>query len=200
MSLYWKKPQVLNTIKILLAIAGEVNPGDKQHSLENVVKVTSGSTEDAALFIDALYKQIVLAGTHLAPSIRVAEAAKVIENVQRDVNIALMNELSVLFDKLEIRTSDVLAAAKTKWNRLQAGLVGGHCIGVDPYYLAQGSTIRLSAEMILSGRRINDSMPTYVATIVIKLLEHEVNIPNSRLLVLGITFKEDCQIQEILKS
>ena len=173
-----------------------VNPGDKGRTLETIVKVTSGSTDEAADFIDALYKQIVTAGTHRAQSIRIAEAAKVIENIQRDVNIALMNELSILFEKLGIPTADVLAAARTKWNFLdfRPGLVGGHCIGVDPYYLThKAQQIGYHPEIILSGRRINDSMPEHIATNVIRyLMNYRVNLENARMLVLGLTFKEDC--------
>jgi UDP-N-acetyl-D-galactosamine dehydrogenase len=173
-----------------------VNPGDKKHTIEKVLKVTSGSTPEIALQVDALYKNVITAGTHLAPSIKVAEAAKVIENSQRDINIAFVNELAKIFNILGINTSDVLAAARTKWNFLPfvPGLVGGHCIGVDPYYLAQkAQQVGYHPEIILAGRRMNDSMASYVASQVIKLmLQHDIEIKNSEVLVLGVTFKENC--------
>ena len=173
-----------------------INPGDKEHRLPTIRKVTSGSTPEVAQMVDALYRQIITAGTHLASSIRVAEAAKVIENTQRDVNIALMNELSLIFGKLGIDTLEVLQAAGTKWNFLpfRPGLVGGHCIGVDPYYLThKAQEVGYHPEVILAGRRINDHMATHVAEEVIKLMLRK-NIPvlNSRILVLGLTFKENC--------
>ena len=173
-----------------------INPGDKQHRLSSIVKVTSGSTPAAALFVDRLYQSIIPVGTHRAPSIRVAEAAKVIENTQRDVNIALINELAILFRKLGIDTQAVLDAAGTKWNFLpfRPGLVGGHCIGVDPYYLThKAQEIGVHPEMILAGRRINDQMGDYVAGEVVKLMaRRRLPISESRILVLGLTFKENC--------
>lgn len=172
-----------------------INPGDKTHRLTTIVKVTSGSTPEAADFIDDLYRKIIIAGTHKASSIRVAEAAKVIENTQRDVNIALINELALLFNKMGIDTESVLEAAGTKWNFLpfRPGLVGGHCIGVDPYYLTyKAQSIGHNPEMILAGRRINDSMGGYVASQVVKaLLNKESYVPDARVLILGITFKEN---------
>lgn len=172
-----------------------INPGDKERRVTNIVKVTSGSTPEAADFIDELYKQVVKAGTHKAPTIKVAEAAKVIENTQRDVNIALMNELAILFNKLGINTQDVLAAAGTKWNFLKftPGLVGGHCIGVDPYYLThKAQSVGHHPEMILAGRRINDGMGQHVASQLVKeMAKQGVQIKGSRVLVLGLTFKEN---------
>jgi UDP-N-acetyl-D-glucosamine/UDP-N-acetyl-D-galactosamine dehydrogenase len=173
-----------------------INPGDKQHRLPSIRKVTSGSTPAVADFVDALYASIVTAGTHKAPSLMVAEAAKVIENTQRDVNIGLINELALIFEKLGIDTSDVLEAAGTKWNFLpfRPGLVGGHCIGVDPYYLtAKAEEVGYRPEMILAGRRLNDSMAEYVANRVLKLMIRKNIAPSgSRVLVLGLTFKENC--------
>lgn len=173
-----------------------INPGDKVHRLETIVKVTSGSTPEVADLIDSLYRQVVPAGTHKASSIRVAEAAKVIENTQRDVNIALMNELSLIFQRLGIDTMEVLEASGTKWNFLpfRPGLVGGHCIGVDPYYLThKAQEIGYHPEVILAGRRINDSIGGYVADKAVKLmLQRSLPVINSRVLVLGLTFKEDC--------
>ncbi len=173
-----------------------INPGDKQHRVNTIKKVVSGSTEYAADFIDKLYSSIILAGTHKAPSIRVAEAAKVIENTQRDINIAFINELALIFDKLNIDTHDVLDAAKTKWNFLpfQPGLVGGHCIGVDPYYLTyKAKAIGYHPEIILAGRRLNDAMGSFVASQTIKLMIKKGHIiKDSKVLVLGITFKENC--------
>jgi UDP-N-acetyl-D-galactosamine dehydrogenase len=173
-----------------------INPGDKQHRLPSIKKVTSGSTPAVAAEVDALYRQVVTAGTHLAGSIRVAEAAKVIENTQRDVNIALMNELSLIFHKLGIDTLEVLQAAGTKWNFLpfRPGLVGGHCIGVDPYYLThKAQEVGHHPEIILAGRRINDSMATHVANQTVKLmLRKGLNVLGDKVLVLGLTFKEDC--------
>ena len=173
-----------------------INPGDKEHTVTKILKVTSGSTPEVAKEIDELYKSIIEAGTHLASSIKVAEAAKVIENSQRDINIAFVNELALIFDKLGIDTSDVLEAAGTKWNflKFKPGLVGGHCIGVDPYYLAyKAKEIGYHPEIILAGRRTNDNMGIFVANKVIKLMIHKGHtIKGSRVLVLGITFKENC--------
>jgi len=173
-----------------------INPGDKEHRLATIKKVTSGSTPEVAAAVDALYASIIPAGTHLASSIRVAEAAKVIENTQRDVNIALINELAVLFNRLGIDTGEVLAAAGTKWNFLpfRPGLVGGHCIGVDPYYLThKAQEVGHHPEVILAGRRINDNMGKYVAEQVIKLMVRRgINPVGARVLVLGLAFKEDC--------
>lgn len=173
-----------------------INPGDKVNKVNNIIKVTSGSNKDIGKIVDDLYSSIIDAGTHLAPSIKVAEAAKVIENAQRDINIAFVNELSKIFNLLDINTKDVLDAASTKWNFLKfsPGLVGGHCIGVDPYYLAQVAQENgYHPEIILSGRRLNDSMGKYVADRVIKLMINKgKKIKNSKILVLGITFKENC--------
>ena len=173
-----------------------INPGDKNHRLRDIVKVTSGSNYETATLIDELYGSIITAGTHLAPSIKVAEAAKVIENTQRDVNIALINELSIIFNKLDIDTQDVLKAAGTKWNFLpfRPGLVGGHCIGVDPYYLThKAQAVGYHPEMILAGRRINDGMGKYVANqLVKKMISKKIQIAGSRILVMGLTFKENC--------
>ncbi len=173
-----------------------INPGDKVHTLVNILKITSGSTPEAADFIDGLYRAIVVAGTHKAPSIKVAEAAKVIENSQRDINIAFVNELAKIFALLEIDTQAVLQAAGTKWNFLpfKPGLVGGHCTGVDPYYLAQrAQEAGYHPEIILAGRRLNDGMGTHVALEVIKLMvKKELPVKNADVLVLGFTFKENC--------
>ena len=173
-----------------------VNPGDKVHTVTTIKKITSGSTPQIAEEIDALYRSIVTAGTHKAPSIKVAEAAKVIENSQRDINIAFVNELSLIFEKLGIDTLDVLEAAGTKWNFLpfRPGLVGGHCIGVDPYYLThKAQAVGYNPEVILAGRRINDNMGIYVANKVVKLMiQKNKKIKGSKVLVLGITFKENC--------
>ena len=173
-----------------------INPGDKQHTVENIKKVTSGSTPEIGKYINDIYSSVIKAGTHLAPSIKVAEAAKVIENSQRDINIAFVNELSKIFNKMGIDTLDVLEAAGTKWNFLpfRPGLVGGHCIGVDPYYLAQcAQRYGYNPEIILAGRRMNDSMGEYVATETIKLmLKKGIQVLGSRLLLLGFTFKENC--------
>jgi UDP-N-acetyl-D-galactosamine dehydrogenase len=173
-----------------------INPGDKEHRLATIKKVTSGSTPEAARYVDALYRSIILAGTHLASSIRVAEAAKVIENTQRDVNIALINELALIFHRLGLDTQEVLEAAGSKWNFLpfRPGLVGGHCIGVDPYYLThKAQAIGYHPEVILAGRRLNDSMGSYVASQVIKLMtQRGLLAKGSRVLVLGLTFKENC--------
>ena len=173
-----------------------INPGDKEHTVTKILKVTSGSTPEIAKEIDALYASVITAGTHLAPSIKVAEAAKVIENAQRDINIAFVNELALIFDKLNIDTHDVLAASGTKWNFLpfKPGLVGGHCIGVDPYYLTyKAKEVGYHPEVILSGRRINDNMGIHVANKVVKLMIHKGHtVKGARVLVLGITFKENC--------
>lgn len=173
-----------------------INPGDKVHRVVNITKVTSGSTTEIADKVDALYASIITAGTYKASSIRVAEAAKVIENTQRDVNIGLINELSFIFNRLGIDTEEVLKAAGTKWNFLpfRPGLVGGHCIGVDPYYLTyKAQEIGYNPEMILAGRRINDSMGEYVVTQVIKLmLEKRIHINGAKILMMGLTFKENC--------
>jgi UDP-N-acetyl-D-galactosamine dehydrogenase len=173
-----------------------INPGDREHRLETIMKVTSGSTPEAAEFVDALYRRIIAAGTHKASSIRVAEAAKVIENTQRDLNIALVNELALIFNRLGIDTSEVLAAAGTKWNFLpfRPGLVGGHCIGVDPYYLThKAQQIGYHPEVILSGRRINDGMGSHVAQRVIKLMtQRRIHAVGANVLVLGLAFKENC--------
>lgn len=173
-----------------------INPGDKLRRLTNILKITSGSTAEAALFVDSLYRRIVTAGTHLASSIKVAEAAKVIENTQRDVNIALVNELAQIFKRLGINTEDVLNAAGTKWNFLpfRPGLVGGHCIGVDPYYLAhKAQQTGYFPEIITAARRINDNMGVYVATEVMRLMtQKRIHIVDSRILVMGLAFKENC--------
>jgi UDP-N-acetyl-D-galactosamine dehydrogenase len=173
-----------------------INPGDKEHRLPSIKKVTSGSTPEVADFVDSLYRAVVHAGTHKASSIRVAEAAKVIENTQRDVNIALINELALLFNRLGIDTEEVLQAAGSKWNFLpfRPGLVGGHCIGVDPYYLThKAQEIGFHPEMILAGRRTNDSMANYVAAQIVKLMAgKKILAKGSRVLVLGLTFKENC--------
>ena len=173
-----------------------INPGDKQHRLTNTIKVTAGSTPATADFVDALYASIVSAGTHRVDSIRVAEAAKVIENTQRDINIALVNELALIFNRLDIDTEAVLRAAGTKWNFLpfRPGLVGGHCIGVDPYYLThKAEAVGYHPQVILAGRRINDGMGTYVAESVVRLmLRRRINVVGARVLVLGLSFKENC--------
>ncbi|ANJ67718.1 Vi polysaccharide biosynthesis protein VipA/TviB [Halothiobacillus diazotrophicus] len=173
-----------------------INPGDKAHRLPDIKKVTSGSTPETARIVDDLYRSIITAGTHLAPSIKVAEAAKVIENTQRDVNIALINELAILFNKLGLDTGAVLEAAGTKWNFLpfRPGLVGGHCIGVDPYYLThKAQEVGHHPEMILAGRRINDGMGAYVASQMIKaMLKKGIRVQGARILVMGLTFKENC--------
>jgi UDP-N-acetyl-D-galactosamine dehydrogenase len=173
-----------------------INPGDKAHRVTTIKKVTSGSTPEIADQVDALYKLIIKAGTHKASSLKVAEAAKVIENSQRDVNIAFVNELALIFERIGIDTSEVLEAAGTKWNFLpfRPGLVGGHCIGVDPYYLThKAESLGYHSEVILSGRRINDNMGIHIANKVVKLMAHnELPIHNANVLVLGITFKENC--------
>jgi UDP-N-acetyl-D-galactosamine dehydrogenase len=173
-----------------------INPGDKLHRLPDIKKVTSGSTPEVARYVDLLYQKIINAGTHMAPSIRVAEAAKVIENTQRDLNIALINELAIIFNKMQIDTEAVLQAAGTKWNFLpfRPGLVGGHCIGVDPYYLThKAQSIGYRSEVILAGRRLNDSMGSYVASQLIKSMSSKgIQINSSSVLILGATFKENC--------
>jgi UDP-N-acetyl-D-galactosamine dehydrogenase len=173
-----------------------INPGDKEHTVTKILKVTSGSTPEIAECIDQLYKSIITAGTHKAPSIKVAEAAKVIENSQRDINIAFVNELSKIFNLMGIDTLEVLEAAGTKWNflKFKPGLVGGHCIGVDPYYLAQkAQEVGYHPEIILAGRRLNDSMGKHVATEVVKLMmRKDLKVIDSKVLILGFTFKEDC--------
>jgi len=173
-----------------------INPGDKEHRLTTIKKITSGSTPEAADFVDKLYSSIIRAGTHRASSIKVAEAAKVIENTQRDVNIALINELALIFNRLGIDTEEVLKAAGSKWNFLKftPGLVGGHCIGVDPYYLThKAQEIGYHPEMILAGRRLNDNMALYVAQEISKLMgQKKIHVNGARALVLGITFKENC--------
>jgi UDP-N-acetyl-D-galactosamine dehydrogenase len=174
----------------------KINPGDKTNTLTSIKKVTSGSTPEVAKIVDKLYNKIINAGTHLAPSIKVAEASKAIENAQRDVNISFINELALIFDKIGIDTQDVLDAAGTKWNFLKykPGLVGGHCIGVDPYYLAhKAESLGYYPQVILSGRRVNDNMGIFVANKVVKLLIQKGNlIRGARALILGVTFKENC--------
>jgi UDP-N-acetyl-D-glucosamine/UDP-N-acetyl-D-galactosamine dehydrogenase len=187
-----------------------INPGDKEHTVDKILKITSGSTPEIAQKVNQLYQSVITAGTYLAPSIKVAEAAKVIENSQRDINIAFVNELSKIFNLLEIDTYDVLEAAGTKWNFLpfKPGLVGGHCIGVDPYYLAQKAQQKgYNPEIILAGRRLNDSMGDYVASQVVKLMiKKGITIADANLLLLGITFKENCpdvrntKIVDVIKS
>lgn len=173
-----------------------INPGDKEHTVEKILKVTAGSTPEIGKKVNELYASVITAGTHLAPSIKVAEAAKVIENSQRDINIAFVNELAKIFNMMNIDTQDVLEAAGTKWNFLpfKPGLVGGHCIGVDPYYLAQkAQEMGYHPEIILAGRRMNDSMGHYVSSEVVKLmLKNDIKVKDSNVLILGITFKENC--------
>lgn len=173
-----------------------INPGDKEHRLPNIKKVTSGSTPDIAILVDSLYREIIIAGTHRAESIKVAEAAKVIENTQRDLNIALINELAIIFNKMGIDTEDVLRAAGTKWNFLpfRPGLVGGHCIGVDPYYLThKAQAIGYHPEIILSGRRLNDSMGAYVVSQLVKLMtRRRIQVDSAKVLIMGLAFKENC--------
>jgi len=173
-----------------------INPGDKEHTVTKILKITSGSTPEIGKKVDELYASIITAGTHLAPTIKVAEAAKVIENSQRDINIAFVNELSMIFNRLDINTNDVLAAAGTKWNFLpfKPGLVGGHCIGVDPYYLThKAQEVGYNPEIILAGRRLNDNMGTYVANQLIKLMiKSGQTVVKAKVLILGITFKENC--------
>ena len=173
-----------------------INPGDKTHRVSNIKKVTSGSTQEVSLLVDALYQEIIVAGTHRASSIRVAEAAKVIENTQRDVNIALINELALIFNRMGIDTEAVLQAAGTKWNFLpfRPGLVGGHCIGVDPYYLThKAQSIGYHPEIILAGRRLNDAMGAYVVSQLVKAMtRRRIHVQGARVLVMGLTFKENC--------
>ncbi|MGG4605769.1 Vi polysaccharide biosynthesis UDP-N-acetylglucosamine C-6 dehydrogenase TviB [Paenalcaligenes sp. Me131] len=173
-----------------------INPGDKEHRVSTIKKVTSGSSPEIADVVDSLYQEIIVAGTHKAPSIRVAEAAKVIENTQRDVNIALINELAIIFNKLDIDTQAVLEAAGTKWNFLpfKPGLVGGHCIGVDPYYLThKAQAIGYHPEIILAGRRLNDGMGAYVASQLVKnMVKRRIQVDGARVLIMGLTFKENC--------
>lgn len=173
-----------------------INPGDKEHRVTNILKVTSGSTPEVAQIVDELYRSIIVAGTHKASSIKVAEAAKVIENTQRDLNIALVNELAIIFNKLDIDTEEVLVAAGTKWNFLpyRPGLVGGHCIGVDPYYLTHKSqAVGYFPDVILAGRRINSGMGAYVAGEMVKaMMKKRIHVNGSRILVMGLTFKENC--------
>ena len=187
-----------------------INPGDKEHTVEKILKVTAGSTPEVGEKVNNLYAEVITAGTHLAPTIKVAEAAKVIENSQRDINIAFVNELAKIFNMMGIDTQDVLEAAGTKWNFLpfKPGLVGGHCIGVDPYYLAQkAQEIGYHPEIILAGRRMNDSMGQYVASELVKLmLQNDIKVKASKILVLGITFKENCpdvrntKVVDVIKS
>jgi UDP-N-acetyl-D-glucosamine/UDP-N-acetyl-D-galactosamine dehydrogenase len=173
-----------------------INPGDKQHRVHNITKITSGSTPDVAEYVDQLYRRIVVVGTHKASSIKVAEAAKVIENTQRDINIALINELSLIFKRLNIDTLEVLEAAGTKWNFLpfRPGLVGGHCISVDPYYLThKAQQVGYNPEVILAGRRINDGMGTFIADSVVKMMtQRKTHVVGSNILIMGLTFKENC--------
>ena len=173
-----------------------INPGDKEHRVTNILKVTSGSTPEIAEIVDQLYKSIIIAGTYKASSIKVAEAAKVIENTQRDVNIALINELSIIFNKLNIDTLEVLEAAGTKWNFLpfRPGLVGGHCIGVDPYYLThKAQSVGYHPEMILAGRKLNDGMGAYVVSQLVKqMLKNRIQVDGANVLIMGLTFKENC--------
>lgn len=187
-----------------------INPGDKEHTIEKILKVTSGSTPQIGEIVNDLYKSVITAGTHLAPTIKVAEASKVIENSQRDVNIAFVNELAKIFNLLNINTNDVLEAAGTKWNfhPFKPGLVGGHCIGVDPYYLAQKAQENgYNPEIILAGRRLNDGMGNYVAGELIKvMIKKDIKVKNSKILVLGFTFKENCpdvrntKVIDVIKS
>ncbi|WP_026915699.1 nucleotide sugar dehydrogenase [Christiangramia portivictoriae] len=187
-----------------------INPGDKEHTVEKILKVTAGSTPEIGEQVNNLYAEVITAGTHLAPTIKVAEAAKVIENSQRDINIAFVNELAKIFNMMGIDTQDVLEAAGTKWNFLpfKPGLVGGHCIGVDPYYLAQkAQEIGYHPEIILAGRRMNDSMGQYVASELVKLmLQNDIKVKASKILILGITFKENCpdvrntKVVDVIKS
>jgi UDP-N-acetyl-D-galactosamine dehydrogenase len=174
-----------------------INPGDKQRQLPDIMKITSGSTPETAAFVDALYRKVIRAGTYPASSIRVAEAAKVIENTQRDLNIALVNELAIIFNRLGIDTEEVLEAAGTKWNFLpfRPGLVGGHCIGIDPYYLTyRAQAVGYIPDVILAGRRINSNMGVYVADELVKaMLRKRLHVADARVLVLGLTFKENCK-------
>jgi len=187
---------VLNKDYFLGYSPERINPGDKEHRVTNILKVTSGSTDEIADYVDNLYRSIITAGTYKASSIKVAEAAKVIENTQRDINIALINELAIIFDRLNIDTLEVLEAAGTKWNFLpfRPGLVGGHCISVDPYYLThKAQEVGYNPEIILAGRRINDNMGSFITNQVIKLmLQNRIQVVDSRILILGLAFKEDC--------
>lgn len=173
-----------------------INPGDKKHQIDNIKKITSGSTPEIASLIDKLYNEIIVAGTHKATSIKVAEAAKIIENTQRDLNIALINELSIIFNKMDIDTEEILKAAGTKWNFLnfKPGLVGGHCIGIDPYYLThKAESVGYQPEIILAGRKLNDSMGIYVASQFIKAMSKKtIKIKNAKILIMGLAFKENC--------
>lgn len=173
-----------------------INPGDKKHRIDNIKKITSGSTSEIANLIDKLYNEIIVAGTHKATSIKVAEAAKIIENTQRDLNIALINELSIIFNKMDIDTEEILKAAGTKWNFLnfKPGLVGGHCIGIDPYYLThKAESVGYQPEIILAGRKLNDSMGIYVASQFIKAMSKKtIKIKNAKILIMGLSFKENC--------
>ena len=173
-----------------------INPGDKKRSVSDIVKITSGSNNSATKFVDELYKKIIKAGTHPVSSIKVAEAAKVIENTQRDINIALMNELSIIFDKLNLDTNEVIDAASTKWNFIdfRPGLVGGHCIGIDPYYLTyRAEQIGIYSQLVLAGRRVNNGMVDHVVSKLIKkMLQKKINVSGARALFMGITFKENC--------
>ncbi|MCF6207466.1 MAG: nucleotide sugar dehydrogenase, partial [Sulfurovum sp.] len=173
-----------------------INPGDKEHTVTKILKITSGSTPEVAKIIDDLYKSIITAGTHLAPTIKVAEAAKVIENTQRDVNIALMNELAMIFDRMGINTNDVIEAAATKWNfiKLTPGLVGGHCIGVDPYYLThKAQALGYMPNLILGARQINNGMSKLIADKAVKyMVKYDKKLNGAKVLVLGVTFKENC--------
>lgn len=173
-----------------------INPGDKEHTVDKILKVTSGSTPEIGIIVDDLYRSVISAGTHLAPTIKVAEASKVIENSQRDINIAFINELAKIFSLMNIDTHDVLEAAGTKWNflKFKPGLVGGHCIGVDPFYLAQkAQEVGYYSELILAARRLNDSMGSFVASQVVKLMiKNDIKVKNAKILNLGITFKENC--------
>ena len=173
-----------------------INPGDKKHRIDNIKKITSGSTPEIAVLIDKLYNEIIIAGTYKATSIKVAEAAKIIENTQRDLNIALINELSIIFNKMDIDTEEVLKAAGTKWNFLnfKPGLVGGHCIGIDPYYLThKAESVGYQPEIILAGRKLNDNMGIYVASQLIETMtQKSIKIKNAKILIMGLTFKENC--------
>ena len=173
-----------------------INPGDKKHRINNIKKITSGSTSEIAILIDKLYNEIISAGTYKTTSIKVAEAAKIIENTQRDLNIALINELSIIFNKMDIDTEEVLKAAGTKWNFLnfKPGLVGGHCIGIDPYYLThKAESVGYQPEIILAGRKLNDNMGIYVASQLIKTMKQKsIKIKNAKILIMGLTFKENC--------
>lgn len=192
-----KKSGLIMNVDFFIGYSPErINPGDKNHSVTSILKVTSGSNKETATFVDKLYGSIISAGTYKASSIKVAEAAKVIENTQRDLNIALVNELSIIFNALDIDTESVLKAAGTKWNfiNFKPGLVGGHCIGVDPYYLThKAQSIGYSPEVILAGRRMNDGMGKYVASqLVKKLIKKQIHVNGAKVLIMGLTFKENC--------